>query len=220
MSDGSADSQAALRRFAAQVAHEINNALTAVVGLADDLRFDAKLDEGVRQQIAMIAKQGHRLKRLADQLSAFSRGEEEFSLRVTAGEPSAAKSIKPPDAKPVKATAQATLLLVDDEETVRTIISSQLQAMGYRVLSVASADEALEAVGRKSATIDLALIDLILPSIDGIALARELRRHRAKLPVLLMTGDASAPAVEGFEPTLIKPIALDALKRAVELALT
>ena len=81
-----------------------------------------------------------------------------------------------------------TILLVEDEESVRTFVKNALIRFGYRVIEAESAEIAIARVANDRTTIHLLLSDLVLPGMPGTALASYLRRDRAGMRVLLMSG--------------------------------
>jgi len=86
------------------------------------------------------------------------------------------------------ANAGETILLVEDETDVRTVATRFLSAVGYDVIATASAREALDLLIAKP-HVDLLFSDVVLGSgMDGIELAREARRVRPDLPILLASG--------------------------------
>lgn len=87
-----------------------------------------------------------------------------------------------------QAEACETILVVEDETDVRTIAARFLSAVGYKVLAVASAREALDLL-IANRDVDLLFSDVVLGSgMDGVGLAREARRIRPELPILLASG--------------------------------
>ena len=64
-----------------------------------------------------------------------------------------------------------TVLLVDDETAIRSLLARRLEANGYRVISAASGREALEILTQEVATIDLLLTDVMMPGLIGPQLA-------------------------------------------------
>jgi len=84
----------------------------------------------------------------------------------------------------------AELLLVDDEPGIREGLAAVLRMRGHRVRCASSAGDALAV--RNERGIELLLTDFKLPDGDGLTLVREFRGVRPELPVLLMTGHASA----------------------------
>jgi PAS domain S-box-containing protein len=83
---------------------------------------------------------------------------------------------------------QATVLVVEDEPTVRSLVASALRRDGYRLLLAASAEEALGMVETFHDEIDLLLTDAIMPGRSGIELANALAQTRPALRVIIMTG--------------------------------
>jgi signal transduction histidine kinase/CheY-like chemotaxis protein len=97
-----------------------------------------------------------------------------------------------PAAAPGKEAAieQATgaILLVEDEDQVRTLTRAMLQRHGYRVFDFASAAEALEFLRQDTAGVDLLISDIVMPHMGGMELAREAQALRPAMRVLLMSG--------------------------------
>ena len=115
------------------------------------------------------------------------------------------------------------ILVVDDEEAVRAVISRILRAAGYEVWESAGAEEALELVVRDPPAVDLAITDVVMPGLSGPALVRQLRALRPNLPVVFMSGDvdASASLVKDFGNAWIldKPFSPSELLRILREAL-
>lgn len=81
-----------------------------------------------------------------------------------------------------------TILLVEDEENVRKTTTRFLEQMGYHVLAVGTAEDALLCAGQSGKTINLLLTDVILPKMSGRELAETLLRKNASLRVIFMSG--------------------------------
>jgi len=81
------------------------------------------------------------------------------------------------------------ILLVEDEDTVRAVAERALTRQGYTVVTARDGDEGLEAV-KLDDGFDLIVSDVVMPSMDGPAMAREIRKLAPKLPVLFMSGYA------------------------------
>jgi two-component system cell cycle sensor histidine kinase/response regulator CckA len=107
-----------------------------------------------------------------------------------------------PDRAPAEGGGD-TVLLVEDDAMVRTIVTSMLEGLGYRVLAVTCGADAVDlAVGGK-AQIDLVLTDLAMPTMDGRATAQALRQVLPAIKVLYMSGYAHDVVIRGggaFEP--------------------
>ena len=89
-----------------------------------------------------------------------------------------------------------TVLVVDDSDAVRSAVGSQLERRGYRVLSAASGEDALEVAGGHEGTIDLLLSDVVMPGMSGPELAERLAVTRPGLRVLFMSGYAADAIAE------------------------
>ena len=120
-------------------------------------------------------------------------------------------------------TRPRTLLVVDDDAMMRQLLASLFQEHGYAVREAASADDALEQVGRFE--FDAVLSDIRMPGKSGIEMVGELRRVRPDTPIVLMTAFGSIDsAVESIQAGafdyITKPfepeVALITLERAIE----
>jgi len=105
-----------------------------------------------------------------------------------AAAPGAASPVPP--APPVKATARGseTILVVEDEEAVRSLSRRALEASGYTVLAAADGPDAVRLLERYGGPIHLVLTDVIMPGMNGRELAQRLVQRRPGLRVLYMSG--------------------------------
>lgn len=81
-----------------------------------------------------------------------------------------------------------TILVVDDEESIRKVVNDILLSLGYEVLEAASGEEALELAKNSDKKIDLLLTDVIMPGINGRELAEKLTAFDPQVAVLFMSG--------------------------------
>jgi two-component system cell cycle sensor histidine kinase/response regulator CckA len=81
------------------------------------------------------------------------------------------------------------ILLVEDEDMVRAVAERALTRQGYTVVTAADGDEGVEAV-RDNPDFDMVVSDVVMPSMDGPAMAREIRSLVPNMPVLFMSGYA------------------------------
>lgn len=107
-----------------------------------------------------------------------------------------------------------SVLVVDDDETMREVLTVRLEDWGYRVRAVPDADEARSAI--ESGEPDVVLADIVLPGMSGIELLRLLKEDDSSRPVIMMTGHGSVDLAveamkEGAEDFLTKPIETDKL---------
>ncbi len=117
--------------------------------------------------------------------------------------------------------ADLRLLLVDDEVEFLEPMKARLERRGIACTTAVSGAEALAILG--SSPCDCAVVDVKMPEMDGLELLRRLRRLYPALPVVLLTGHASAElGVKGMElgafDYLLKPIELDVLLDTVRRA--
>jgi PAS domain S-box-containing protein len=86
-----------------------------------------------------------------------------------------------------------TVLVVEDVQAVREVLAEQLEELGYRVLQVETADEAVDVLMVKHASIDAVLTDMMMPGrLDGLELCGLIRAKWRDIPVALMTGNLDA----------------------------
>ena len=116
------------------------------------------------------------------------------------------------------------VLFVDDEEGVFLLGREVLESLGYRVHCCRDGRQALETLNRDPAGFDLVITDLAMPGMSGIDLAREVRRLRPGLPVVLLTGFigavSAAEAEEvGIRQFVMKPVTAGELGAAIRRAL-
>jgi DNA-binding response OmpR family regulator len=91
----------------------------------------------------------------------------------------------------------ATILLVDDEEAVQKLLAYPLEHEGYRVVQARDGEEALARFGAEK--VDLVVLDLMLPRLDGLEVCRRLRA-RSTVPIIMLTArDDELDKVVGLE---------------------
>jgi CheY-like chemotaxis protein len=100
--------------------------------------------------------------------------------------------------------ATGTVLLVDDEDLVRSSTADILADLGYAVVEASSAEEALRLV-TQGLRPDLLVTDHLMPGMDGVELARLLKQQLPALRVLVISGYAEAEGVAADLPRLEKP---------------
>jgi CheY-like chemotaxis protein len=89
-----------------------------------------------------------------------------------------------------------TILVVEDEEAVRTLVRRTLEDSGYRVLEAKSGKHGLECLLAADPPVALVLCDVVLPEMSGDALGRRLAALRPRLPILYMSGYPGLEVVE------------------------
>ena len=114
------------------------------------------------------------------------------------------------------------LLLVDDEENLRTMLAAALAHSGFEVDTVANGRDAL--VRTKELLPDLILLDVMMPDLDGFEVCRRLRAEYVKVPIIFLTArDETRDKVRGLttggDDYLVKPFSLEELVARVEAVL-
>jgi len=117
-----------------------------------------------------------------------------------------------------------TILLVEDEISVRALTRDILHIHAYTVLEAANGDEAIALCERYEGVIHLMVTDMVMPGMSGRELARHLASSRPKMKVLYVSGYADADIKEGeaLEPGsafLSKPFTSEQLVRELRLLL-
>ena len=110
--------------------------------------------------------------------------------------------------------AKERLLLVDDEENLRSMLEAALRHVGFDVHPAASGREALDTAA--SVRPDLIVLDVMLPDLDGFEVCRRLRAEGSRTPVLFLTArDGTDDKVRGLtlggDDYLVKPFSLEEL---------
>lgn len=96
--------------------------------------------------------------------------------------------------------ARKTILVVEDNADSRSVICTILESLGFRTLAFGMAKEALE--GIKDEKVDLALLDIMMPEMNGYELMQELRKQPQyqQLPVIMVTAkDQDTEILEGYQ---------------------
>jgi DNA-binding response OmpR family regulator len=117
--------------------------------------------------------------------------------------------------------ASGRILIIDDNAMNRDMLSRRLEREGYEILCAANGREGLDAVGNSD--IDLILLDILMPEMDGYQVLRELKGDpaTARLPVIMLTAVNDVDSVKrcidmGADDYLIKPFNSVLLRSRIE----
>jgi signal transduction histidine kinase/CheY-like chemotaxis protein len=99
-------------------------------------------------------------------------------------------SLEPEQTQPRDITGEDTILLVEDEEAVRSFAARALKLRGYNVLEAAGGEEALELVRNHPGAIHLLITDVVMPNMDGPTLVRAVKPLKPDMAVIFMSGYA------------------------------
>lgn len=114
------------------------------------------------------------------------------------------------------------ILVVDDEEALRTVLSTELEGEGYQVSTAGDGEEAMKILG--SQQFHLILLDIKMPNVDGFEVLKFVKQHQPSTKVIMLTGFADLKnAIEskklGAEDFVSKPYDLVDLLTTVERVL-
>jgi two-component system, cell cycle sensor histidine kinase and response regulator CckA len=122
-------------------------------------------------------------------------------------------------------TGQGTILLVEDEEGLRSLNARGLRSRGYSVIEASNGVEAMEALEEKDGAVDLVVSDVVMPEMDGPTLLKAMRGRNPDLKIIFVSGYAedafekSLPENQQFA-FLPKPFTLSQLVAAVKETMT
>jgi CheY-like chemotaxis protein len=126
---------------------------------------------------------------------------------------------------PKKDAGRPTLLVVEDDDTNRMIITKIIEDAGYQVVQAVTGMEALKVLS-ENYVVKVVLLDWMLPEMDGIDVLKKIRGSKrfASLPVIMQTGNDSAAEVKqavdaGADDYIVKPIDPKVLMSKVQKAL-
>ncbi|MBL4717628.1 MAG: response regulator [Erythrobacter sp.] len=112
-------------------------------------------------------------------------------LPVHKGElPAIMRREEPEETNATEWSAGGNLLLVEDEDMVRAVAERALARAGYTVTTAADGEEGLGAIANGTTEFDLIVSDVVMPTMDGPAMARAIRKVKPKIPILFMSGYA------------------------------
>ena len=199
-------------RLAGGLAHELNNILTPLrLGL--DCLLGGEVDAEQRPLLEMMLAGVQRGAAVVQGVLAFARG----------GVRRPVDPAPPPEAGRITPGQGECLLVVEDEPSIRELARAVLETFGYAVVTAGDGREALEVFRVHAGRVRLALVDMVMPLLDGPATIHGLRALDANLPVIIASGlDSPLPSgagslrVQGF---LRKPYSAQALLDAVRKVL-
>ena len=210
-------------KTASFVAHELNNLLTVIQINTEFLLESIDRNPTSALELDEIQRASRRASILARQLLASSRLEPfDSSLAEAALKKRAA-------AKPVTTVERGprvaeTILLVEDEAAVRSLVKRILSQKGYRVLEASDGTIALRLAAGHVGEIDLVLTDVLMPNLGGRGMFEELKELSPEMRVLFMSGNPKddvfpEKAIADRTPYLQKPFTSEALLSEVRAAL-
>lgn len=118
-----------------------------------------------------------------------------------------------------------TILVVDDDPAQRRLLESVIGALGFRTLAAPDGRQALDLLrSPKGADIDLVLLDLVMPGVNGMGVLSEIRPEMPSLPIIVLTANGSVQTVvqamqAGSNDFIVKPASPERLQVSIQNAL-
>jgi two-component system cell cycle sensor histidine kinase/response regulator CckA len=140
---------------------------------------------------------------------------------AAAAVPDAASAESAPKPRATDLTGQGTILLVEDEDGLRSLNARGLRSRGYTVIEAENGQDALEAMEREQGAVDLVVSDVVMPEMDGPTMLIEMRKRSPDIRIIFVSGYAedafekSLPEGQQFN-FLAKPFTLSQLVAAVK----
>jgi len=203
----------------ASIVHDLKNVLSAIRGFATVIGEDLRPGDQARDDVEQILTAVDRGAQLAQRLLAW-RGQSPTPLAGVPVEIPLERSIGWTMQQPQRS---ATILVVEDDDLVRTMTVRVLRRNGYAAVEAADAAEASERADDRALEIDLLLVDIGLPTANGIVLVERLRTRWPAAQVLYMSAfGRTVLAEQGIRPGpgfLEKPFAPVTLLERIETML-
>jgi DNA-binding response OmpR family regulator len=124
------------------------------------------------------------------------------------------------------------ILIAEDEDAIRDFVVINLKRMGYEVVDVASGEAALEEYDRSGGDFDIALLDIMMPGIDGLEVCKQIRAKSSSIGIIMLSArtqemDKVSGLMFGADDYITKPFSpaeliarVDAVHRRVSMART
>lgn len=176
-------------KTAGSVAHELNNLLTVINMNTEFLLASAGGDPTSAEELGEIQRAAQRASILARRLLAASRMEPfDPAIATSSRKRTPPRGTGKSKSVPGKERVTETVLLVEDEPGLRSLVKRVLTQRGYRVLEAADGAIALRLAAGHVGEIDLVLTDIDMPNLGGRGMVEELKELSPDLNVLFMSG--------------------------------
>lgn len=198
---------------------ELNNLLQIIAGTSSLIENIWEGSDGSEKYLAMLRSSIERAEKVTADLAEYAGG----SAKKTSMHPEIAAFVKAKN-PPSSDTPRQTILVIDDEEMALTLVKRLLCDAGFHVITAQSGFEGLDHFRRRPNTIDLVILDLNMPYMDGEETFARLREIQPDIPVLLGAGFIEQERLDrmlsaGLSGFLRKPIPPDEIVSHVRFVL-
>ncbi len=187
----------------ADILHSLGNILGTVIMNAELGILETAQESEGRRCFESILQAGRKARDLVDHCGTSRR------WKRTRMEPREMQS---------KCVVGARVLLVDDEESLRTLWGRMIESLGCSVMRAENAESALKCFRSDPARVDLVITDMNMPGISGLELSELIHRERPELPIMLSTGFENECEPEELQAAGVRVILKKPLERG-ELAM-
>jgi CheY-like chemotaxis protein len=199
------------------VLHDLNNQLTIVAGFTDALLSRLEPGDANRGDLEAVQAAAEKAIRILQRARDETRG------TGKANQPERTASAPQPQAthpEPPSGAGPLSVLIVDDEPSIRTLIRRALAGIGCNILEAGSGEDALAEAATYDGKIDIAIVDFVLPDLNGMDLALQLERNCPALKTLYVSSAAESIGMASMlrhapERVLLKPFTAEEIVKRV-----
>jgi len=142
-----------------------------------------------------------------------------FNIYLPVAKVKNTKHFKKQEKIPIASKGNEAILLVDDEEIIRTLVKTVLEDNGYKLFTASDGMEALEFLTHKKEGIDLVLLDYNMPKMSGLEVARYIKEINPNIKIIICSGYHITDKQGIIDGILLKPFKIEELLKMVRTTL-
>lgn len=209
-----------VRGMDSTTSHELNNLLAAIVGNTEMLQLTLPATASIYDQLGTIHDAARKAAHICRRIPVVEAG---TSPAINRPEPPPPISAKQTIARPLSPVWQGrgTVLLVDDEETIRVVGKQILERLGFKVLTASDGLEAVHRYKTCNEVVRAVILDLLMPRMTGEEAFLEIRHLKKDQPILIASGLGAEEIrrkfpQDAFLATLPKPFGIIELTQSLK----